>query len=240
MFLTRKRAYARAGLLGNPSDGYHGKTISFSVRELLRRGRALRVGLGGHRAGRRRPRAVRLGARPGARRAAARLLRRHPPDQGHHQALRRVLRGAQGIALHDRNFSVRYQTNIPRQVGLAGSSAIIVATLRCLMEFYEVEIPLEAQPTFVLGVEQEELGITAGLQDRVIQVYEGLVYMDFDKARERVVAGLPCYHYERARPGAAAAASTSRITSAWASRPRCSTTTSASASTAERRWWWTP
>ena len=49
--------------------------------------------------------------------------------------------GARGIALHDRNFSVRYQSNIPRQVGLAGSSAIIVATLRCLMEFYGVEIP---------------------------------------------------------------------------------------------------
>ena len=32
MFLMRKRAYARAGLLGNPSDGYHGKTISLSVR----------------------------------------------------------------------------------------------------------------------------------------------------------------------------------------------------------------
>src|SRR3954464_8399506 len=32
MFLTRKRAYARGGLLGNPSDGYHGKTLSFSVR----------------------------------------------------------------------------------------------------------------------------------------------------------------------------------------------------------------
>src|SRR5213076_2586579 len=32
MFLTRKRAFARAGLLGNPSDGYHGKTISISVR----------------------------------------------------------------------------------------------------------------------------------------------------------------------------------------------------------------
>ena len=31
MFLTRKRAFARAGLLGNPSDGYHGKTIAFSV-----------------------------------------------------------------------------------------------------------------------------------------------------------------------------------------------------------------
>ena len=32
MMLIRKRAYARAGLLGNPSDGYNGKTISISVR----------------------------------------------------------------------------------------------------------------------------------------------------------------------------------------------------------------
>ena len=32
MIIIRKRAYARAGLVGNPSDGYHGKTISISVR----------------------------------------------------------------------------------------------------------------------------------------------------------------------------------------------------------------
>ena len=85
----------------------------------------------------------------------------------------------EGLALHERNFSVRYETNIPRQVGMAGSSAIIVATLRCLMEFYGVEIPLHVQPSLVLSVETEELGIAAGLQDRVIQCYEGLVYMDF-------------------------------------------------------------
>ena len=89
----------------------------------------------------------------------------------------------QGHPLHDRNFSVRYQSNIPRQVGLAGSSAIIVATLRCLMEFYGVEIPRRVQPSLVLSVETEELGIAAGLQDRVIQVYEGLVYMDFAEER---------------------------------------------------------
>jgi glucuronokinase len=104
------------------------------------------------------------------------------------------------IPLHDRQFSIRYQTTIPRQVGLAGSSAIIVATLRALMEFYEVTLPLEAQPTFVLMVEQAELGITVGLQDRVIQVYEGLVYMDFDRARELVVDGLRCHHYEPMDP----------------------------------------
>ena len=35
--------------------------------------------------------------------------------------------------------------------------------------------------TLALNVEMTELFIQAGLQDRVIQVYEGLVYMDFDK-----------------------------------------------------------
>ena len=32
MQLIRHRAFARAGLIGNPSDGYHGKTISLVVR----------------------------------------------------------------------------------------------------------------------------------------------------------------------------------------------------------------
>src|SRR5438128_12200071 len=53
---------------------------------------------------------------------------------------------------------------------------------------------------FVLLVEQEELGITVGLQDRVIQVYEGLVYMDFDERREHTVDGLCAYWYEPLDP----------------------------------------
>src|SRR5260370_32200869 len=32
MLLLRRQAHARAGLVGNPSDGYHGKTISVIVR----------------------------------------------------------------------------------------------------------------------------------------------------------------------------------------------------------------
>lgn len=199
MFLTRKRAFARAGLLGNPSDGYHGKTISFSVRNfwaevVLYEWDSVDIVLAeGDR------------ARFDSVRDLARDVRLH----GYYGGIRLIKAtikrfvehcDSQGLALHDRHFSVRYQTNIPRQVGLAGSSALIVATLRCLMEYYGIEIPIEAQPTFVLKVEQEELGITAGLQDRVVQVYEGLVYMDFDKSRERLIAGLPCYHYERMDP----------------------------------------
>jgi len=69
-----------------------------------------------------------------------------------------------------------------------------------LMEFYDVEIPLEIQPSFVLSVEMNELSITAGLQDRVIQCYEDAVYMNFAKAEERKKAGLIHYAYERVDP----------------------------------------
>jgi glucuronokinase len=44
-----------------------------------------------------------------------------------------------------------------------------------------VQIPLPVQPNVVLETETRELGVPAGLQDRVIQSYEGLVYMDFSK-----------------------------------------------------------
>ncbi|MEZ4663191.1 MAG: hypothetical protein R2911_37060 [Caldilineaceae bacterium] len=82
---------------------------------------------------------------------------------------------------------------------MAGSSAIIVSTLRCLMTYYDVQMPLEIQPTFVLSVELE-LGITGGLQDRVIQCYEGVVFMDFAQEQERTIHGLRCFRYEPLDP----------------------------------------
>jgi glucuronokinase len=85
------------------------------------------------------------------------------------------------IELHNRNFTIRYSSDIPHGVGLAGSSAIITACLRALMAFYGVNIPKFIQANLILSAETDELHITAGLQDRVVQVYQGLVYMDFDK-----------------------------------------------------------
>ncbi len=196
MFLTRKRAYARAGLVGNPSDGYNGRTISVIVRNfwaevVLYEWDSVDIVLAEG------DRAV-----FGSIHDLAKDVRLH----GYYGGIRLVKAtikrfvdycNAQGISLHDRNFSVRYTTNIPRQVGMAGSSAIIVATLRSLMEFYGVSMPIEAQPSFVLRVEREELGIMGGLQDRVIQIYEKLVYMDFGLDRARDVVGFTCYDYER-------------------------------------------
>ena len=83
-----------------------------------------------------------------------------------------------GVPLHGRGFCLKYKTNIPKQTGLSGSSSIIVAGLKCLMRYYGVDIPMEDRPALVLSCETN-LGINAGLQDRVIQCYEGVVSMDF-------------------------------------------------------------
>lgn len=199
MLLIRKAAFARAGLMGNPSDGYHGKTISVIVRNFSARVTMYEwdeLEIVWSQEDKSRFRSIR---------ELAQDVRLH----GYYGGIRLVKATikkfaeyciARGHRLHDRNFSVRYESDIPRQVGLAGSSAIIVATLRCLMEFYGIEIPLEVQPSLVLSVETEELGIAAGLQDRVIQVYEGAVYMDFAKDRMRQCRGLMCGVYEPLDP----------------------------------------
>jgi hypothetical protein len=64
------------------------------------------------------------------------------------------------------------------QSGLSGSSGIVCAALNCFLDFYKVRdlIKVEVRPNLILAAEKE-LGIVAGLQDRVAQVYGGIVYM---------------------------------------------------------------
>ena len=64
------------------------------------------------------------------------------------------------------------------QTGLSGSGAIVCAALSCLLDFYKVRhlIKVEIRLEIILSAERE-LGIVAGLQDRVAQVYGGLIYM---------------------------------------------------------------
>lgn len=201
MQIIRTHAFARAGLIGNPSDGYNGKTISIIIRDY-----AARVVLYEW------PQVEIVWSQDEhSRFDSVTELVRDVRLHGYYGGIRlvkatikRFVEACQkkGYPLHDRTFSIRYESNIPRQVGMAGSSAIIVATLRALMQFYGVEFPLELQPSLALDVERNELGISAGLQDRVIQIYEGAVYMDFAKGRERKDPdlGLPYGVYERIDP----------------------------------------
>lgn len=173
-------AYARAGLVGNPSDGYFGKTLSVIIRNFRTRVRlwesphfevVLNTGdLGQFESVESFLRDVRLHGYYGGMRLIKATIKRF------HDYCRQS-----GIELHNRNFTIAFDSDIPRLVGLSGSSAIVVACLRTLMKFYEVDVPKYYLPTLALSVEKEELGISAGLQDRVIQTYEGIAYMDFDK-----------------------------------------------------------
>jgi len=173
-------AYSRAALLGNPSDGYFGKTISFLVRNF--RARVLIHP------------SARLEIKPSKADTPIfeSLADLHATTRwrGYYGGIR-VIQAAivrfmdycseQGIELADRNFTIEYESSIPMRLGMGGSSAIIVAALRALCRYFEVEIPKPVLANLALEAETRELGVPAGLQDRVIQVYEGLVYMDFSK-----------------------------------------------------------
>ncbi|KAK4483180.1 hypothetical protein RD792_010360, partial [Penstemon davidsonii] len=182
MAIIEHRAYARVGLLGNPSDVYYGRTISFSLGNFWA--------------------SVKLEPSKDL------IIVPHPTnDLVHFDSLPHLVNRLQSdgyyggvrllmaickifhvyckdndISLHEGNFTLSYDTNIPRQTGLSGSSAIVCAALSCLLDFYNVGhlIKVEVRPKLILSAENE-LGIVAGLQDRVAQVYGGLVYMDFDK-----------------------------------------------------------
>jgi glucuronokinase len=173
-------AYARAGLVGNPSDGYFGKTIAFILRNFNA--------------------TVKLWESPHfeilpthgdlARFDSVNAFLKDQRLHGYYGGMRLIKAAIKkfhdychqnDVDLPDRSYTVSFETDIPRLVGLAGSSAIVVAMFRALTRFHEVEIPQHLLPGLLLSVETEELGINAGLQDRVIQTYEGIVYMDFDR-----------------------------------------------------------
>jgi len=178
--ITRAKAYPRVGLIGNPSDGYFGKTISFafnnfSAEVVLYESPELEI------LPSQKDRSIFDSIS-----ALANDVELH----GYYGGIRLLKATVKTffdycrknqIELHDKNFTIRYSSNIPHGVGLAGSSAIITACLRALCQFFGVSIPKYTQANLVLSAEVDELHIAAGLQDRVIQVYEGLVFMDFAK-----------------------------------------------------------
>lgn len=145
-------AYARAALAGNPSDGYGGGVLAVCLGNSS-------VSVELHE----RPGAATLEVEPSA---ASGLVRaaaaRHAAATGRDApALRATVR-----------------TAIPREVGLAGSSAIVIATLRALDALLGTRVSVARLPTLALAAETD-LGIAAGLQDRVAQAHGGLTAMTF-------------------------------------------------------------
>lgn len=183
--IIQTQVHARAGLLGNPSDMYGGNVISFLIRDFSAR--------------------VRLWESPKL------TFMLHPDhdrtefddlscligsvERHGYYGMQRLLFATckrfadyaeeKKLKLRSANFTIEYDTTVPRQSGLGGSSAMIIAALKALIRFHRLptnKIGLPDLARLAMTVETQELGIAAGLQDRVVQSYGGLTYMDFSGA----------------------------------------------------------
>ena len=174
-------AYPRAALIGNPSDGYYGKTIAFTFKNFEARVELRESGV--------------LQIIPCERESLLFRSVSHLTDEvkqyGYYGGVRLIKAAIKtlseycaehNIKLADKNFTLSYSSSIPGRLGLAGSSAIITAALKAMMQFYGIDIPKPVLANLILAVEKKELHIGGGLQDRVAQVYGRPVYMNFDKS----------------------------------------------------------
>ncbi|HEX6458306.1 MAG TPA: hypothetical protein VF032_05255 [Thermoleophilaceae bacterium] len=144
-------AFARVALAGNPSDGYGGRTLAVAVRDFTASARAVP--------------------------AAADVI--SSPGPGGEALMRAALERFRERIGSDQPVELSCETNVPREVGLAGSSAIVIACARALCDLHGAALERDELARLALAVEAEDLGIAAGLQDRIVQARETLVAMDF-------------------------------------------------------------
>lgn len=163
---------ARVGLVGNPSDAYGGHVVAFTVAELRARVTARAAaswcivdGRGGR----------------GAPITTSELRAAIHGSDLHEGA---ELLGAAAMAAVEAGLDLEgaeigFETTIPRQVGLGGSSAIVIAALRALAALCGHRWEAVDLARVALWAETDVLGLSAGPQDRVVQAMGGLVDMDF-------------------------------------------------------------
>jgi len=173
-------SYPRAAVIGNPSDGYFGKTIAFVFSNFIAKVQLYQT--------------PKLEIKPqrldGTSFKNMKGLVEDINFAGYYGGMR-LIKGMikvfyqyclnNNISLASKNFTIQYNSDIPLRLGLAGSSAILSACLKGLCLFYEVYITPAIFANLVLSVENDELGISAGLQDRVAQAFEAPVFMNFDR-----------------------------------------------------------
>src|SRR3989344_3173892 len=153
--MTRASAYGRISLLGNPSDLYGGKCISFTFEKKatvsVDDARSLLIENSG-------------------------CVERTLAYTGTHNLIKATIRT---LGIQQRSVAVDYSTTIPVGYGFAGSSAIVVAAIRAFDAHFGLHLSRASIAELALRTEIDELGIAAGCQDRYAISFEGLTYMDF-------------------------------------------------------------
>ena len=176
--------YPRAAVIWNPSDGYNGKTIAFVFDDYRAEAQIL-------------PSDKLVLENPALNTLSYKnVMDLEQAIQAHgyndertspHRLVHAAIKYFSGYAVEHfglslpATFHLQYQSTIPRSVGLAGSSAIIMATIKALLSLLKTQMDKEVLAQLVLEIETKELEISGGLQDRVAQAFEIPITMDFDK-----------------------------------------------------------
>jgi len=166
MEAIRYSAPGRAGLVGNPSDMYGGTVISCAI-----------------------PLRARCTLEPADHLTFQSPNRTVKPEtlelQGDEFDLCRAALAELGYSLTRAPFTLRIESDIPVQAGLAGSSALLTAIVACLLHYQEGELPLPHQlAERVRRIEAHRLGVSCGYQDFYMAVFGGLHALEFrDKER---------------------------------------------------------
>jgi len=88
----------------------------------------------------------------------------------------RALLAQLGIERPD--FGIQLATDIPRQSGIAGSTALVVALLRALLAWQGRTLSRYALAELARSVERERMGIQCGYSDPYLCSFGGLHYLD--------------------------------------------------------------
>ncbi len=154
-------APARAGVIGNPTDGYGGSLISCTLdaraRVRLTPSDKIELSFAGKQSVIENERDLRL-------------------DGGVFDIARSVVRY---LRIADRTFRLEGESDIPFRSGLAGSTAMLAAVFGAVCRFVGREMtPYEMAET-IRYIELNYMDIQCGYQDQYMTVFGGINYLDF-------------------------------------------------------------
>lgn len=162
-----RRVPARVGLVGNPSDGYGGAVLATVVpgmAAVVRAAAADHVAIGDDRW------------------PSVAAWLEHVVADGHGDHHRIISAALWTLVDHldhgGTGIDLSWTTDIPRSVGLAGSSALAVGVVDAVATAWGVELDRRVVAALALRAERDVLGIAAGWQDRIVQAYGRTVLVD--------------------------------------------------------------
>jgi galactokinase/mevalonate kinase-like predicted kinase len=161
--MIRASAPGRAGIVGNPTDGYGGTVIATSLAErasvTLTPAANTLLEIGGHRTEIRDRAGLKL-------------------DGAYTDIAKAVLTQFDSLAV-EKHFHLRAETAIPVQAGLSGSTAMLVAILGAVLRLLDLNLNRYEIAEAARRIEFEIMGVTCGFQDQYMAAFGGLNLMDF-------------------------------------------------------------